>query len=122
MQMVTVGVRTDNGFIFVAQQPPRKLYACFVGLFRCDLARCVGVYDMITENPTMLIPAPFGFLHLQKRLIQRTVDRCLQSRLVGIADIIYCIGQICLFFILNVIQTTIQPGMNGDDFIISHLY
>ena len=58
MQMVTVGVRTDNGFVFVSEQPPCELYARFVCLFWRDLAGSVGVNDMITENPAVLIPAP----------------------------------------------------------------
>ena len=39
MQVVTVGVRTDDGFVLVAQQPPRKFHASFVCLFRGHFAR-----------------------------------------------------------------------------------
>ena len=48
MQVVAVGVRTDNGFVFIAQQPPCKFYARFMCLLRCDLARCIRVDNMVT--------------------------------------------------------------------------
>ena len=75
---------------------------------------------MITENPAVLIPAPFGFLHLQKRLIQRTVDCRLEARFDRITDIIHGVSQIRFAVILNVIQAAIQPGMNDDNLIVCH--
>ncbi len=87
---------------------------------RLRLAGSVGVNDMITENPAVLIPVPFGFLHLQKRLIQRTVDCRLKTCLGRIADIVHSIAQIRLAVVLHIVQTAIQPRVNDDDLIVCH--
>ena len=120
MQMVTVGVRTDNGFVFIAQQPPRKFNTGFVRLFWRHFARRVGMDDVIPENPTIFVPSLLCRLHLQKCVVQRTVDCGLESSFDGIADVIYGVPQIRLAVVLNIIQAPIQPGMNDDDLIVCH--
>ena len=120
--VLPVQVGGHHGLIAVPQQAAGKLHPGGVGLLRRHLAGGVGVDDVVAQDAALFVPATLGGLHFLKRGAGLTVDA--GDELVGFLWI-FRIGkgvrQTVLCLIEYIVQTVIQAGAQGDDFVVGHL-
>ena len=57
MDMLFVGVGTDDKGMVALREAPGKFIAELVGFLRCDLARFEGLPDLIRDHIAGLLPA-----------------------------------------------------------------
>ena len=72
--MLPVQVRGNHRFITISKEPLGELHSCGVGSFGCDLARGIGMDDVIAQYAAPLVPAAFRLLHFGKGSLRLAVD------------------------------------------------
>ena len=124
VQIIRVKVRSDYRLIFVAEQPPHKLYANLMRFVGRSLSGRKALDYMVALPSADFAPSRFGRNHFGVGVVggaaiyYRFVQPLLG--LIAVDYILYRTVKQCLFFVGDIGNVIIQTGIDCLNFCDSH--